>query len=405
VNRSSRYGSWICCQLGAREHYAVPRALHRSGYLDRLITDIWLYPNSRLGVVTRNLRDRFHPELENATVQSLNLGALAFEAKCRLQGFSGWRLICERNEWFQRRVIAELTRRVRNGSRGTFILFVYSYAAYHLLEFAREHGWTTVLGQIDPGPAGERIVRRLYDENPGYREDWQPAPPDYWNQWRKECALADRILVNSSWSRAALVEEGVAAEKISVIPLAFEAGPEAESFERRYPATFTTERPLRVLFLGQVNSGKGVGPLLDAARLLRGEPVEFWFVGPVQIAVPAELKQQARIRWIGVVSRGEVARYYREADVFVFPTFSDGFGLTQLEAQAWKLPVISTRFCGNVVRDSLNGVILDDLSGNGIATVLCKFLQNPGILREMSGRSGVDDIFSVDSLGSALLNL
>jgi hypothetical protein len=30
-------------------------------------------------------------------------------------------------------------------------------------------------------------------------------------------------------------------------------------------------------------------------------------------------------------------------------TFSDGFGLTQLEAQAWKLPMITTRFCGEVV--------------------------------------------------------
>ena len=294
MNRSSRYDSWISCQLGAREHYAVPRALHRCGHLDRLITDIWLYPNSRLAAVRRNLRDRFHSELKNATVQSLNLRALVFEAKSRLRELSGWRLICERNEWFQRRVIAELTRGARNGSHGTFILFVYSYAAYRLLEFAREHGWVTVLGQIDPGPAGERIVRRLYDDKPGYREDWQPAPSDYWDQWRKECALADRILVNSSWSRDSLLEEGVAAEKINVVPLAFEAGPEVQSFERRYPAAFTTERPLRVLFLGQVNLLKGVGPLLDAARLLRGEPVEFWFVGPVQIAVPAELKQKRK---------------------------------------------------------------------------------------------------------------
>ena len=77
---------WISCQLGAREHYAVPRALHRSGYLDRLITDIWLYPNSLLAAVKRNLRDRFHPELKSAIVQSINLGALAFEAKCRLRG-------------------------------------------------------------------------------------------------------------------------------------------------------------------------------------------------------------------------------------------------------------------------------------------------------------------------------
>ncbi len=33
--------SWICCQLGAREHFAVPRALHRDGKLAQLVTDAW----------------------------------------------------------------------------------------------------------------------------------------------------------------------------------------------------------------------------------------------------------------------------------------------------------------------------------------------------------------------------
>ena len=41
---------------------------------------------------------------------------------------------------------------------------------------------------------------------------------------------------------------------------------------------------MRVLFLGQVNLRKGVARLLQAARTLRDEPVEFWIVGPVQIA-------------------------------------------------------------------------------------------------------------------------
>ena len=36
--------SWICCQVGAREHYAVPRALHRAGALHALVTDAWADP-------------------------------------------------------------------------------------------------------------------------------------------------------------------------------------------------------------------------------------------------------------------------------------------------------------------------------------------------------------------------
>ncbi len=76
--------------------------------------------------------------------------------------------------------------------------------------------------------------------------------------------------------------------------------------------------------------------------------------------------------------RIEVDKYYKDADVFIFPTFSDGFGLTQLEAQSWKLPVIASRHCGEVVRDGVNGVILEEVSGQAIADVLLKFLRIAG---------------------------
>ena len=139
------------------------------------------------------------------------------------------------------------------------------------------------------------------------------------------------------------------------------------TFSRQYPAEFSHSRPLRVLFLGQINLRKGIGPLIDAIRLLVGEPVEFWFVGPVQIPVPPDLRDNPQVRWIGPVSRDDTARLYQDADVFLFPTFSDGFGLTQLEAQAWKLPIISTKFCGDVVEDDINGRILSEVTSGEIA--------------------------------------
>src|SRR5207245_11696699 len=32
---------WICSQIGARQHYCVPEALHREGLLETMFTDIW----------------------------------------------------------------------------------------------------------------------------------------------------------------------------------------------------------------------------------------------------------------------------------------------------------------------------------------------------------------------------
>ena len=85
--------------------------------------------------------------------------------------------------------------------------------------------------------------------------DWHPAPPEYWAFWREECKLADRIVVNSEWSREGLIRGGVPAEKISIIPLAYE-GAEIRNQKsevggaRVYPKRFTADRPLRVLIPG-----------------------------------------------------------------------------------------------------------------------------------------------------------
>jgi glycosyltransferase involved in cell wall biosynthesis len=394
--------SWICCQLGAREHYAVPRALLVSGLLGEFITDLWIRPGTLLHAWKKRLTGRFHPGLAGARIKAPNVAALKFELKASLAHENGWKLISRRNDWFQQHAVTQLANGATNGNH---TIFAYSYAAEEIFRFAKDRGWRTVLGQIDPGPAEERIVAKLDNTSAIKHKHWEPAPTDYWKRWRNECALADRIVVNSEWSRDALLAEGIQAEKIRVIPVAYETSTGAGPLQRLYPRAFSAERPMRVLFLGQINLRKGVGQLLEAVELLSGENVEFWFVGPTQIHVPQSLKLHPQVRWFGVAPRVEVASYYRDADVFIFPTLSDGFGLTQLEAQSWKLPVIASRNCGEVVRDGYNGVILEEVSGQAIANALLSLLRSPETLSALSVRSAVDERFSLKKLAESLKKL
>jgi glycosyltransferase involved in cell wall biosynthesis len=388
---------WICCQIGGREHYAVARALDRHRALELLITDAWVRPGNPLGRLSSGLKARFHAELAGAEVWGPAVRSVAFELRARRAAQEGWPLVMARNRWFQRVALSRLSHVAPRGNAP--VLMSYSYAAAELFAFARRKGWRTVLGQIDPGPAEEKIVGRLHDGNPQTGNDWARAPSTYWSEWRRECALADRIVVNSFWSRAALVQEGVAEDKIRIVPLAYERPPESVGFGRSYPASFSCARPLRVLFLGQVNLRKGVGPLLDAIRLLSGEPIEFTFVGPVQISVPEDLQNHYQVRWHGPAPRPATGRFYKDADVFLFPTFSDGFGLTQLEAQAWKLPIITTRCCGEVVEHSRNGWILPDITPQSIAGALRECLRNPARLQAASELGGVDERFGLVQVG------
>jgi glycosyltransferase involved in cell wall biosynthesis len=138
---------------------------------------------------------------------------------------------------------------------------------------------------------------------------------------------------------------------------------------------------------------------------MSGEPVEFRIVGPCQITVPVQLRENPRVKWVGSVPRNQVAREYQEADVFLFPTFSDGFGLTQLEAQAWKLPVIASRCCGDVVRHLWNGYVLTKVTAAEIVGALRMCIDEPAVLRNMSQQSGIDPKFTKAALGNRLIAL
>ncbi len=175
--------------------------------------------------------------------------------------------------------------------------------------------------------------------------------------------------------------------------------------QRRDPDRFTSERPLRVLFLGQINLRKGVARLLKAVRLLQNEPVEFHFVGPIQISVPHDLENNPKVRWFGIVPRSKVSAFYQNADLLIFPTLSDGFGLTQLEAQACSLPVIASRFCGQVVDDGVNGIVLNELSPESIAAALRSCLRDPARLRTFSTNTITTSKFNLKAVAQSLLGL
>jgi glycosyltransferase involved in cell wall biosynthesis len=399
---------WICCQLGAREHYAIPRALHQTGQLVHLITDAWVLPKSPLNLLPKpflaNLRDRFHPDLTQASVHAFTSSLVRFELTQRIQRTSGWERLIARNYWFQQQALQSLERNTPPlNSYPT--LFAYSYAALELFRYAKSKGWRTILGQIDAGVVHEQLVLEEHAVYPDYQSTWQPAPPHYWDAWKEECSLADQIIVNSTWSSQALQQAGISTSKIYTVPLAYQPPDKARDFRRKYPSAFSAKRPLRVLFLGKLSLAKGIASLLEAATILREKFIEFLLVGSQNIAVPQQLKVLEQVQWIGAIPRRQTAQYYQLADVFLFPTLSDGFGLVQLEAQAWKLPIIASRFCGEVVKDRVNGLILPEVTGEAIALALEFCLNNPGQLQIFAEAATDMSNFSLSRLHHHLQSL
>ena len=124
----------------------------------------------------------------------------------------------------------------------------------------------------------------------------------------------------------------------------------------QHPAVGGLMRPVS-LFVGRVSYEKNIAAFLEldvpGTKIVCG-------VGPL-----AQVLQQRfpEVRWMGVLPRHELAQLYAAADVFVFPSKSDTFGLVMLEAMSCGTPVAAYRAEGPtaVVGDNQGGFLHDDL--------------------------------------------
>ncbi|MEI8292625.1 MAG: glycosyltransferase family 4 protein, partial [bacterium] len=388
-------------QIGAREHYAIPRVLHRSGRLEALYTDYWSRGLWHRLARSPRLASRWHEDLSDAEVYSFNTSSvwdgLRRRIRPSLEPYSEFLRI---GSWFGRRVRSRMARRHGQDWENT-IFFGYDTGFLEAAAWAKSQGAACVVCQMDPSRTEVEMVREEEKRWPGWAKSPLLVPEEYF-AWRKaEWALADAIMVNSEWTRGALVLQGVPEQKLHIIPLAYEH--ENNSIPHLPPPLKDESEPLRVLFLGQVNLRKGIPDLLEAAKLLKSENIQIDIAGPIAIADQFVVKAPPNVRFHGAVTRDRVQEFYRRADVFILPTISDGFALTQLEAMAHGLPVITTPHCGRVVTDAVDGFIVPARSAVALADRLRTLLEDPERLQAMreAARLAVAR-FSLEHLGKNL---
>ena len=123
------------------------------------------------------------------------------------------------------------------------------------------------------------------------------------------------------------------------------------------PSKLLDSTPPIFLYVGRVAVEKNVEAFLELDL-----PGSKWVVG----TGPALEKIRARyprVNYLGLLDREELAKVYAAANVFVFPSRTDTFGLVLLEAMACGLPVAAYPVTGprDVIGDSKAGVLHEDL--------------------------------------------
>ena len=99
---------------------------------------------------------------------------------------------------------------------------------------------------------------------------------------------------------------------------------------------------LRFIYAGQISLRKGIPILLEAWEKAGLQSAELQLVGSWYLNDSKRASLPRGVSYTPAVSREALREYYRRANVFVFPSFFEGFALVLLEAMACGLPAIAS---------------------------------------------------------------
>ncbi|WP_276132362.1 glycosyltransferase family 4 protein [Polluticoccus soli] len=162
--------------------------------------------------------------------------------------------------------------------------------------------------------------------------------------------------------------------------------------------------PGRVIFTGSLAHKKGIYQLMQAwntvYKQVPGAVLEIYGKGPVK-KIKRFLTRDAKnsVRFNGHVSRSDLMTALAQANVAVFPSFAETFGLAALEAMACGTAVIFTnRTSGpEVVEDGKDGLLVDPANIVDIANKLCLLLKNKELCTQLAenGRQKAQEKFDI----------
>ena len=251
--------------------------------------------------------------------------------------------------------------------------------------------------RVDAKPKSGRCVVTINDVNPfvfPYQSIWR-----WWDQrkdetrFRQAAAAADQIVTISEFSRREIIRYlGVEAQKIDVMPLGVDA-------DRFSPAAAERVEPTaapRLLYVGSDDTRKNLRRLMEAMVILHRQlacpaTLTCCGLGDAAAAKYAPILQDAAIAdfvtFTGFLPDEELRKLYNAADLFVFPSLYEGFGLPILEAMAAGLPVVSSRSASLPEVGGEAAVYCDAANPAELATAIHETWCNP-ILRKQLMRDG-----------------
>ena len=210
---------------------------------------------------------------------------------------------------------------------------------------------------------------------------------------------ADYIITDSENTKNDCINHlKIPEDKIEVIPLApdnhFKLIKNKDSIKEELKIKYGINTPF-ILYVGTVEIRKNIPLLIKSFYKLLNKGLEFKLVligiqghGFNEIAaVIKKLGISKEVISLGYVPLDDLIKFYNVADLFVFPSFYEGFGLPPLEAMACGCPVVTSNASSlpEVVGDA--GVMVDPHDFHALTNAMYHILTNESLKNDLCNKS------------------
>jgi glycosyltransferase involved in cell wall biosynthesis len=251
----------------------------------------------------------------------------------------------------------------------------------------------------------------------------------FWILWLAEkiaCFCAHRVICNSKSLAKRLIDlRLVAPEKISVLHHGSSRGVNSVRFKITGTELIVAQRIQQELgistnqiilgYIGRITRDKGIKELFEAFKITLEQYPDLYLLlvgqeengDPVPQIVLAEMKSHPKISFIGESSH--VIPYYHLIDIFVFPSYREGFPNVVLEASSMGLPIVGTRATGviDAIVHEKTGLTVNIKDSVALTEGILYYLQNPTlrIQHGLNARRRTIEFFQLQSIWDAYYNL
>jgi len=203
---------------------------------------------------------------------------------------------------------------------------------------------------------------------------------------------AQRIWTNSRSTSDDVAALGIAEDRLKTIPPGFDKG------EKPVPIRDSGHLPVRLLSVGAITPRKAQDVMVKACSQLGEREYFLDIVGDTEassaftVAVESLIRErslESRIRLHGHVGTGELAEYYRKADILVHPSRWEGYGIAIAEAMWHGLPVVGSNAGAlpELVRNNINGLLVPPGNPSILAEKLAMLIDSPDMRKSMGTAS------------------